>query len=86
MDIKAVSQSNYKITKVNRLSKARYAKPYSVGDYITFETTIIRTTSYGDNGGNHVVVYKLFRNHEEIAKVTQNELVTVFEIFEVEKA
>lgn len=84
MNIKSVSEHAYVIKKVNRRSKARYAKPYQVGDKITFSTTIIRTTSLGDNGGDHVVRYSLCKNGNEIATVTQNELVDVFQIFDVD--
>lgn len=84
MNIKSVSEHAYVIKKVNRRSQARYAKPYRVGDKITFSTTIIRTTSLGDNGGNRVVRYSLCKNGNEIATVTQNELVDVFQIFDVD--
>lgn len=90
MEIKAVSEHAYVIKKVNRKSQARYAKPYHVGDKITFSTTITRTTNHsdsgGDSGGNYVVRYKLYNNGMEIATVTQNELVNLFQIFDVERA
>lgn len=82
MDIKSVSEHAYIIRKVNRESQARYAKPYRVGDKITFSTTITRTTAY--RVGNHAVLYKLYNNGVEIATVTQNELVKVFQIFDVD--
>lgn len=84
MEIKAVSEHAYVIKKVNRKSQARYVKPYHVGDKITFSTTITRTTNHGDSGGNYVVRYKLYNNGMEIATVTQNELVNLFQIFDVE--
>lgn len=82
MDIKSVSEHAYVIKKVNRESQARYAKPYQVGDKITFSTIITRTTAY--RVGNRPVLYKLYNNGVEVATVTQNELVKVFQIFDVD--
>ena len=73
----------YRVEKVNKVSKARYAKGIKKDDVLTFVMNVIRTV--GASNGNYALMTELYVNRVLQCEISQNEMPKMVEIFDLQE-